>query len=121
MESGSSYFLPRLIGYSRAMYLVATGGVFPGTASHFDGLFAELLVDRGAVLPRALELATDMVERVSVLAGAVNRALMWRGPRTVEESFVLEGEVLEGLIGSRYFIFSLLLLVVVVFLVGDSG
>ena len=115
MESGSSYFLPRLIGYSRAMYLVATGGVFPGTASHFDGLFAELLVDRGAVLPHALELATDMVERVSVLAGAVNRALMWRGPRTVEESFVLEGEVLEGLIGSRYFVFSLLLLVVVCF------
>lgn len=103
MESGSSYFLPRLIGYSRAMYLVSTGGVFPGTASHFDGLFAETLAEQEAVLPRALELAADMVEHVSVLASAVNRALMWRGPRTVEESYALEGEVFGGFIGSRYF------------------
>ncbi|PLB41576.1 enoyl-CoA hydratase/isomerase family protein [Aspergillus candidus] len=100
MESGSSYFLPRLIGYSRAMYLVSTGGVFPGTASHFDGLFAETLAEQEAVLPRALELAADMVEHVSVLASAVNRALMWRGPRTVEESYALEGEVFGGFIGS---------------------
>ncbi|PLN75250.1 enoyl-CoA hydratase/carnithine racemase [Aspergillus taichungensis] len=101
LESGSSYFLPRLIGYSRAMYLVSTGGVFPGAASHFDGLFAEVLAHREDVLPRALELATDMAEHVSVLASAVNRALMWRGPGTVDESFVLEGRVLGGFIGSR--------------------
>jgi enoyl-CoA hydratase/carnithine racemase len=55
MEAISSYFLPRLIGYSKAMHLVTTGAVYPSTSSLFHELFSEI-VEPGDVLPRALEL-----------------------------------------------------------------
>ncbi|EAW08527.1 enoyl-CoA hydratase/isomerase family protein [Aspergillus clavatus NRRL 1] len=100
MESCSSYFLPRLIGYSRAMYLVSTGGVFPSTSKHFDGLFAETLPDKSRVLPRALELATDIAENVSPMASALNRALMWRCSDSAEEAHLLESGILYHMFGA---------------------
>ena len=94
MESCSSYFLPRLIGHARAMYLVTTGGVYPPTSPHFGPLFAETYSDKDRVLPRALEIAGDMADSVSPMASALNRALMWRGPESPEEAHLLESKVL---------------------------
>ncbi|KAL4929205.1 enoyl-CoA hydratase/isomerase family protein [Aspergillus undulatus] len=94
MESCSSYFLPRLIGHSRANYLVSTGGVFPSTSQHFGGLFAETMPEQSQVLPRALALATEIAENVSPQASALNRELMWRGPESPEEAHLLESEVI---------------------------
>lgn len=94
MESCSSYFLPRLIGQSRAMYLVSTGGVFPPTAAAFGPLFAETYPEKEKVVSRALEIATDIATNVSPLAGRVNRALLWRGPASPEEAHLLESRVL---------------------------
>jgi enoyl-CoA hydratase/carnithine racemase len=94
MESCSSYFLPRLIGFSNASYLVSTGGVFPPTSKHFGDLFNEILPDPSRVLPRALELATEIAENVSPTSQYLNRALMWRNPGTVEEAHLLESNVI---------------------------
>ncbi|KAJ5925779.1 Enoyl-CoA hydratase AKT3-1 [Penicillium verhagenii] len=47
IESCASYFLPRLVGFSRAMYLITTGGVYPPTSEHFGDLFTEVLPDAG--------------------------------------------------------------------------
>ncbi|OJJ39895.1 hypothetical protein ASPWEDRAFT_37766 [Aspergillus wentii DTO 134E9] len=94
MESASSYFLPRLIGYSRAMYLVSTGAVLPPTSKHFGSLFSETLPEASQVLPRALALATDMAENVSPLASSLNRDLMWRGPDSPEEAHLLDSGIL---------------------------
>ncbi|KAJ6111261.1 hypothetical protein N7486_003496 [Penicillium sp. IBT 16267x] len=47
IESCASYFLPRLVGFSRAMHLITTGGVFPLTPQHFGDLFTEVLSDAG--------------------------------------------------------------------------
>ena len=41
MEAILSYFLPRLIGYSRAMHLITTGAVYPSTSPLFQDLFSE--------------------------------------------------------------------------------
>lgn len=101
MESCSSYFLPRLIGYSRAMFLVSTGGVYPPNSKHFDGLFAETLPEGTQVLPRALELAAEIAENVSPMASALNRALMWRGPESPEEAHLLESGILYHMFGAR--------------------
>ncbi|KAL4916067.1 ClpP/crotonase-like domain-containing protein [Aspergillus aurantiobrunneus] len=94
MESCSSYFLPRLIGHSRANYLVSTGAVFPSTSPHFGGLFAETMPEQTQVLPRALALASEIAENVSPQAAALNRELMWRGPESAEEAHLLESEVI---------------------------
>ncbi|KAH1417462.1 hypothetical protein KXW29_005348 [Aspergillus fumigatus] len=101
MESCSSYFLPRLIGYSRAMFLVSTGSVYPPNSKHFDGLFAETLPEGTQVLPRALELAAEIAENVSPMASALNRALMWRGPESPEEAHLLESGILYHMFGAR--------------------
>ncbi|RAL12033.1 enoyl-CoA hydratase/isomerase family protein [Aspergillus homomorphus CBS 101889] len=101
MESCSAYFLPRLIGYSRAMYLVSTGTVFDPTAAHFNGLFAETLPQREEVLARALELADDIAQNVSPMAAALNRALMWRGPESAEEAHLLDSSILAHMFGSE--------------------
>lgn len=94
MESCSSYFLPRLIGHARAMYLVTTGAVFPPTAPHFGALFAECYPDKDRVVSRALDIAADIAANVSPLAGALNRALLWRGPEAPEDAHLLESGVL---------------------------
>lgn len=101
MESCSSYFLPRLIGHARAMYLVTTGGVYPPTSTHFGPLFAETFAEKGEVLGWALKIAGDIAGNVSLLAGALNRGLLWRGPQTPEEAHLLESGVLYHMFRGR--------------------
>lgn len=107
IESCSSYFLPRLIGFSNASYLVSTGGVFPPNSKHFGDLFNEIMPDPSKVLPRALELATEIVENVSPTSQYLNRALMWRNPGTAEEAHLLESAVICHTFGSEYVTVSL--------------
>ncbi|KIY03518.1 uncharacterized protein Z520_00209 [Fonsecaea multimorphosa CBS 102226] len=94
MESNSSFFLPRLIGYSNALYLLTTGDVYRGDSKHFGNLFQEVIEDQAGVLKRALELATTIAEKTSVLAGFMNRELMWRGRPSAEETHLLDSAVL---------------------------
>ncbi|OCT49002.1 3-hydroxypropionyl-coenzyme A dehydratase [Cladophialophora carrionii] len=94
MESNSSFFLPRLIGHSNALYLLTTGDTYRGDSKHFGSLFQEVLEDQAGVLKRALELATTIAEKTSVLAGFMNRELMWRGRPTAEETHLLDSAVL---------------------------
>ncbi|PVH82758.1 ClpP/crotonase [Cadophora sp. DSE1049] len=100
MESMSSYFLPRLIGHSRAIYLLTTGLTYPPNSPHFGHLFQETLPKPEQVLPRALELADDIAQNVSPLAGYLNRELLWRTPGTVEETHLLDSAVLYHMFGN---------------------
>jgi enoyl-CoA hydratase/carnithine racemase len=101
MESNSSFFLPRLIGYSNAMYLLTTGDVFPGDSKHFGSLFQEVVEKQEDVLKRALELATVVAEKTSTLANFLNRELMWRGPGTAEETHLVDSPVLYHMFDSK--------------------
>ena len=102
MEACSSYFLPRLIGFSRAMYLVSTGAVYPPTSKHFGDLFSETLPEQSMVLPRALELASDIAQNVSTLASHLNRSLMWRGAASPEEAHLLDSSVIYHMFNGEY-------------------
>lgn len=101
LESCSSYFLPRLVGHSNASYLVSTGGVFPPTSKHFGDLFNEILPDASQVLPRALELATEIAENVSPASSYLNRALMWRDTGSAEAAHLIESRVINHMFGSE--------------------
>ncbi|KAJ5675410.1 Enoyl-CoA hydratase AFT3-1 [Penicillium macrosclerotiorum] len=101
MESCSSFFLPRLIGFSNASYLVSTGGIFPPTSKHFGDLFNEILPEPSQVLPRALELATEIAENVSPTSQYLNREMMWRNPGTAEEAHLLESKIICHTFGSE--------------------
>ncbi|KAJ5351233.1 hypothetical protein N7452_000207 [Penicillium brevicompactum] len=94
MESSSSFFLPRLIGYSNALYLLTTGGTFAPSSPHFGSLFQETYPDSEQVVSRALELATEIAHNVSPMASYLSRELMWRNPGTAEETHLVDSAVL---------------------------
>jgi len=94
MEAASSFFLPRLIGHSKALYLTTTGSVLPASSPHFGDLFAELLQHPGAVLPRALQLAEQITAQTSTISTYLMRELMWRGPGTAEGTHLLDSLVM---------------------------
>ncbi|KAE8150351.1 ClpP/crotonase [Aspergillus avenaceus] len=101
MESSSSFFLPRLIGYSRAEYLVTTGRLLPPTSRHFGSLFAETCPSAGEVVARALELAGEVAENASSMALHLNRMLMWRNPGTAEGTHLVDSVVIYHMFHGR--------------------
>ncbi|KAJ5188897.1 Crotonase core [Penicillium cf. griseofulvum] len=101
MESSSSFFLPRLIGYSNALYLITTGSIFPPTSPHFGTLFQETYTDTNQVVALALELATEVAENVSPMASYISRKLMWRNPGSAEKTHLIDSEVLYHMFSGR--------------------
>jgi enoyl-CoA hydratase/carnithine racemase len=93
MEAASSYFLPRLIGFSRAMHLVTTGSVYPSTDPLLSQLFSEVLPEE-KVLERALEIADDVARNTSGVSTSLMRDLMWRNPGSAEETHLLDSKIL---------------------------
>jgi enoyl-CoA hydratase/carnithine racemase len=101
MESASSFFLPRLIGHSRTLYLLSTGGVYPPNSPHFGSLFQETYPKAEQVLPRALELATEIAENVSPLASYLNREMVWRGATSAEDAHLLDSPILYHMFSAK--------------------
>lgn len=101
MESCSSFFLPRMVGYSNATYLLTTGKRFPAHTPVLHGIFAELLPEPKDVLPRALELAQDIITNVSTMAVHLNRQLIWRNPGSVEGAHLVDSPLLYDMFGGR--------------------
>jgi enoyl-CoA hydratase/carnithine racemase len=76
-EACSSWFLPRVVGISRAMEWVSTGRVF----SAQEGLDAGLLRSLHSaeeLLPAARSLATEIAENTAPVSVALARQMMWR-------------------------------------------
>ena len=64
MEGCSSFFLPRLVGLTRASDWVITARVFTPREEENSGLFTRVLPAE-RVLPEAMELARDLAVNVS--------------------------------------------------------
>ncbi|KIW81805.1 hypothetical protein Z517_04831 [Fonsecaea pedrosoi CBS 271.37] len=101
MEACSSYFLPRLIGHSRALHLTTTGSVYPADSPLFGTLFSELCPTPEATLSRALELADEVAKNTSVVSTKLMRELMYRGADSAEGTHLLDSRVIHGLFGSK--------------------
>ncbi len=76
-EACSSWFLPRVVGISKAMEWVATGRVFPAAEALEAGLVSEVLPP-DQLLPRARELAMEIASHTSAMSVALSRQLLWR-------------------------------------------
>jgi enoyl-CoA hydratase/carnithine racemase len=76
-EACSSWFLPRVVGISKAMEWVATGRVFPAEEALAGGLVSEVL-PHDDLLPRANELAREIAENTSAVSVALSRQMLWR-------------------------------------------
>jgi enoyl-CoA hydratase/carnithine racemase len=76
-EACSSWFLPRVVGISRAMEWCATGRVF-GAEEALAGGLVRSIHEPDALLPAAYELADEIASQTSAVSATVTRALLWR-------------------------------------------
>jgi enoyl-CoA hydratase/carnithine racemase len=75
-EACSSWFLPRVVGISRAMEWVSTGRVFSAQEALEAGLVRSLH-PAGELLEAAHDLAREIAENAAPVSVAVARRMMW--------------------------------------------
>jgi enoyl-CoA hydratase/carnithine racemase len=94
-EAASGWFLPRVVGISRAMEWVATGRVFDAAEALRGGLVSRVVPDE-ELLPAARELAAEIVDNTSGIAVAAARELLWSmlGASSPWDSHRLESQAL---------------------------
>jgi enoyl-CoA hydratase/carnithine racemase len=76
-EACSSWFLPRVVGISRAMEWVATGRVFSAQEA-LEGGLVRSLHPKDELLEAARALAREIAENTAPVSVALARQLMWR-------------------------------------------
>ncbi|HTZ88038.1 MAG TPA: crotonase/enoyl-CoA hydratase family protein [Solirubrobacteraceae bacterium] len=76
-EACSSWFLPRVVGISRAMEWVTTGRVFSAQEGLDAGLLRSLH-SNDELLPAARALANEIAENTAPVSVALARQMMWR-------------------------------------------
>jgi len=77
-EACSSWFLPRIVGISKAAEWIYTGRVFRASEEATSGLF-NYVVPQAKVVDKAMALAREIAENTSAVSVALSRALLWHG------------------------------------------
>ena len=77
-EACSSWFLPRIVGISKAAELVYTGRVFRAAEEANSGLF-NYVVPQEQVLEKAKAIAGEIAENTSAVSVALSKGLLWHG------------------------------------------
>ncbi|KAE8136000.1 ClpP/crotonase-like domain-containing protein [Aspergillus pseudotamarii] len=101
MEACSSYFLPKLVGMSRALHLVTTGATYTAADPLLSNLFSEILPTPEETVASALRIAGEIAASTSTVSTRVMRDLMYRAPGSAEEAHLLESKVFLGMLMSR--------------------
>ena len=76
-EACSSWFLPKVVGVSRAAEWLYTGRVFGADEALAGGLVSRV-VEPGDLMPAALALAREIADNTSPVAVALARQMLWR-------------------------------------------
>jgi enoyl-CoA hydratase/carnithine racemase len=77
-EAASCFFLPRIVGISRALEWCYSGRVYSAAEAKAGGLIREVYPD-DQLLAAAREMAREIVDNASPVAVALIRQMMWRG------------------------------------------
>lgn len=77
-EAASSYFLPRVVGISRALEWCYSGRVYPAEEMKSGGLIRAIHAE-SELLQAAREIAQEIVENAAPVSIALTRQMMWRG------------------------------------------
>jgi enoyl-CoA hydratase/carnithine racemase len=76
-EAASSWFLPRVVGISRAAEWVYTGRLFPAQEALDAGLVRSLH-EPDDLLPAARALAAEIADHTAPVSVALSRQMIWR-------------------------------------------
>jgi enoyl-CoA hydratase/carnithine racemase len=88
LEACSFYFLPRLIGMSRALSLVTTASVCLAGHPLLQHLFSENLPTPEVTVARDMKLADDIARNTSTLSTNLMCDLMYRGQDCRSHTFI---------------------------------
>lgn len=73
----ASWFLPRVVGVSKALEWTLSGRVF-GAAEALEAGLVRSVHPADELLPAAMELANEIAQNTSAISVTLNRQLMWR-------------------------------------------
>ena len=95
--AASSYLLPRLLGYSRAVGILLTAGMHSPDSPLLQGLYHATLPNREDVFPAALAFAQELAANTSQTGVAWTKALLWRGADSIEGQHIIDSRGLSDL------------------------
>ena len=76
-EACSSWFLPRLVGISRALEWCYSGKVF-GAEEALDGGLVRAIYPQAELMDRAREMAREIIDNTAPVSVALTRQMLWR-------------------------------------------
>lgn len=95
--AASTYLLPRLLGYSRTVGLLLSGGTYSPNSPLLQGLYHTTFPNREDVFPAALSFAHELAANTSQTAVAWTKALLWRGADSIEGQHILDSRGMSDL------------------------
>ncbi|CAI4215629.1 unnamed protein product [Parascedosporium putredinis] len=101
LESCSSFFLPRLIGLSKAMHISTTGSTYPVTDPLVRDLFSVLLPTPEETVAYATKLALDIAENTSEVSTKLNRDLLLYCQDSPLQAHLVESRAFLALAGAQ--------------------
>jgi enoyl-CoA hydratase/carnithine racemase len=90
----ATWFLPRLLGHSKANQLLLTGETLKPNTDPIRSLYHKILPTREEVFPAALAFAHDLAANTSQLSIAYTKGLLLHPGASVEENHVLDSRAL---------------------------
>jgi enoyl-CoA hydratase/carnithine racemase len=101
LDGAATWFLPRLVGMSAAAEWVYSGRIFNAQEALDRRLVSELL-EPDELLPRARQIAREIVDNSSSISVALCRQLMWKmlGADHPMEAHILESKILNWTYGA---------------------
>ncbi|MCX5997646.1 MAG: enoyl-CoA hydratase-related protein [Chloroflexi bacterium] len=96
----ASWFLPRAVGISTAAEWVYSGKIFPAQEAYDKKLISEI-VEPEDLMPRARQIAAEIVQNTSSISVALCRQLMWKmlGADHPMEAHIIESKSLNWIFG----------------------
>ncbi len=100
LDGAATWFLPRVVGISTAAEWVYSGRIFNSQEALERGLVSELL-EPEELMPRARQIAREIIDNSSSISVALCRQLMWKmlGADHPMEAHILESKVLNWMYG----------------------
>ncbi|OLS36226.1 crotonase/enoyl-CoA hydratase family protein [Bacillus sp. MRMR6] len=97
-EACSGWFLPRVVGISKAAEWTLTGRILSVQEALSGGLISQV-VEEDELLPTAISIAREIVENTSSISVALTRQLLWRmlGADHPMESHKIESKMIQWL------------------------
>lgn len=91
-EGCCTYFLPRIIGISKASELILTGRLFTAREGLEMGLFSRV-VPPEELMPTAIQIAYEIADNTSAISTALARQMLWK---TLTEDHPMAAHILES-------------------------